>query len=65
MTQNRVTLKFEDILMVMAYWISLIQPVLLLVITLPDFTYGFGGSFRWKGIDFGIVFQGVYGNEIS
>lgn len=31
---------------------------------MPDFTYGFGGSLRWKGIDFGIVFQGVHGNEI-
>lgn len=31
---------------------------------MPDFTYGFSGSLRWKGIDFGIVFQGVYGNEI-
>ena len=31
---------------------------------MPDFTYGFGTNLAWKGIDFGIVFQGVYGNEI-
>lgn len=31
---------------------------------MPDFTYGFGTTLAWKGIDFGIVFQGVYGNEI-
>ncbi len=31
---------------------------------MPDFTYGFGGSLAWKGIDFQIAFQGVYGNEI-
>ena len=31
---------------------------------MPDFTYGFGGTLAWKGIDFAIAFQGVYGNEI-
>lgn len=31
---------------------------------MPDFTYGFGTSLAWKGIDLGINFQGVYGNEI-
>lgn len=31
---------------------------------MPDFTYGFGGSAHYKGIDFSIAFQGVYGNEI-
>lgn len=31
---------------------------------MPDFTYGFGTTLAWKGIDFGIIFQGVYGNEI-
>lgn len=31
---------------------------------MPDFTYGFGGSLSWKGIDFNIAFQGVYGNKI-
>ena len=31
---------------------------------MPDFTYGFGATLAWKGIDFGIVFQGVQGNEI-
>lgn len=31
---------------------------------MPDFTYGFGATLAWKGIDFGITFQGVYGNEI-
>lgn len=31
---------------------------------MPDFTYGFGGSFGYKGLDFEVAFQGVYGNEI-
>ncbi|BEG99192.1 SusC/RagA family TonB-linked outer membrane protein [Bacteroides sedimenti] len=31
---------------------------------MPDFTYGFGGSFMWKGLDLNIVCQGVQGNEI-
>ncbi|WP_436414083.1 SusC/RagA family TonB-linked outer membrane protein [Petrimonas sp.] len=30
----------------------------------PDFTYGFGTSLAWKGVDFNVAFQGVYGNEI-
>lgn len=30
----------------------------------PDFTYGFGTSLAWKGLDFNVAFQGVYGNEI-
>ena len=30
----------------------------------PDFTYGFGTSLSWKGVDFNVAFQGVYGNEI-
>lgn len=31
---------------------------------MPDFTYGFGGSIAFKGIDLSFAFQGVYGNEI-
>ena len=31
---------------------------------MPDFTYGFGGTFAYMGIDFAVAFQGVYGNEI-
>ena len=31
---------------------------------MPDFTYGFGGSINYKGLDFEVAFQGVYGNEI-
>lgn len=31
---------------------------------MPDFTYGFGGSFGYKGLDFSVAFQGVHGNEI-
>lgn len=31
---------------------------------MPDFTYGFGANLSWKGVDFGIIFQGVQGNEI-
>jgi TonB-linked SusC/RagA family outer membrane protein len=30
----------------------------------PDFIYGFSFSANWKGLDAGIDFQGVYGNEI-
>lgn len=30
----------------------------------PDFTYGYSLNLRWKNLDFGIDFQGVYGNEI-
>lgn len=31
---------------------------------MPKFTYGFGTSLGWKGIDFSVSFQGVYGNKI-
>ena len=31
---------------------------------MPDFTYGFGANVSWKGIDLGVICQGVYGNEI-
>ncbi|MGV4461549.1 SusC/RagA family TonB-linked outer membrane protein [Ornithobacterium rhinotracheale] len=31
---------------------------------MPDFTYGFGGKFWYKNLDFSFNFQGVYGNEI-
>lgn len=31
---------------------------------MPDFAYGFGANIAWKGIDLGVIFQGVYGNEI-
>ena len=31
---------------------------------MPDFTYGVGANIAWKGIDLGVIFQGVYGNEI-
>lgn len=31
---------------------------------MPDFTYGFGGTLGYKGIDLSFNFQGVYGNEI-
>jgi hypothetical protein len=31
---------------------------------MPDFTYSFGGTTHYKGLDFSIQFQGVYGNEI-
>ncbi len=31
---------------------------------MPDFTYGFGGSFGYRGLDFSVAFQGVHGNEI-
>jgi len=30
----------------------------------PDFTYGISATFDYKGFDFGIDFQGVYGNEV-
>ena len=31
---------------------------------MPDFAYGFGANIAWKGIDLGVFFQGVYGNDI-
>lgn len=31
---------------------------------MPEFSYGFGGSLSFKGVDFQFAFQGVYGNEI-
>lgn len=31
---------------------------------MPDFTYSFGGSVSYKGLDLQLAFQGVYGNEI-
>lgn len=31
---------------------------------MPDFTYGFGTNLNWKGIDLGIICQGVQGSEI-
>lgn len=31
---------------------------------MPDFTYGFGTSLAWKGLDLSINCQGVHGNEI-
>jgi TonB-linked SusC/RagA family outer membrane protein len=31
---------------------------------MPKFTYGFGNSLSYKGIDFSFDFQGVYGNKI-
>lgn len=31
---------------------------------MPKFTYGFGGKIWYKGFDFDINFQGVYGNKI-
>ena len=31
---------------------------------MPDFYYGFGVQFGWKGLDLSVNFQGVYGNEI-
>jgi TonB-linked SusC/RagA family outer membrane protein len=30
----------------------------------PDFTFGFGNSFSFKGFDMNIMFQGIYGNQI-
>lgn len=32
---------------------------------LPDFTYGYSTSLKYKGIDFSLALQGVYGNEIA
>lgn len=31
---------------------------------LPDFTYGFGSSFTYKGFELSVFFQGSYGNDI-
>lgn len=31
---------------------------------MPDFTYGFNGTFGYKNFDLSFAFQGVYGNEI-
>src|SRR5206468_230112 len=30
----------------------------------PDFIYGFGNTFSYKGIDLDVLLQGVYGNEV-
>lgn len=30
----------------------------------PDFTYGIGNTFSWKGFDLSIFFNGSYGNDI-
>lgn len=30
----------------------------------PDFSFGLGGNFQWKGFDMNLFFQGTYGNEI-
>ncbi|MFH4969532.1 TonB-dependent receptor [Gaetbulibacter sp. M240] len=30
----------------------------------PDFTYGFSNSFKYKGLDLNIAFQGSYGGEV-
>ncbi|MBN1599345.1 MAG: hypothetical protein JW894_13710 [Bacteroidales bacterium] len=30
----------------------------------PDFTYGFSANLEYKGFDFSILLQGVYGNDI-
>lgn len=30
----------------------------------PDFTFGFGNTFTWRGLSLYIFFDGVYGNEI-
>ena len=32
--------------------------------SLPDFTYGLGNTFSWRGLDFYIFFQGVQGRDI-
>ncbi|MEI6408559.1 MAG: TonB-dependent receptor [Bacteroidota bacterium] len=32
--------------------------------SIPDFTYGLNLSAEWKGLDFSMLFQGVYGNKI-
>ncbi len=29
----------------------------------PDFIYGIGNTFSWKGLELRVLFQGVYGNE--
>ncbi|MDD6151226.1 MAG: TonB-dependent receptor [Bacteroidales bacterium] len=31
----------------------------------PDFTYGFGSSFKWKSLMLDIQFEGSYGNDIA
>lgn len=31
---------------------------------LPDFTYGIGNTFSWKGFDLTIFFNGSYGNDV-
>ncbi|NJB82704.1 TonB-dependent receptor [Wenyingzhuangia aestuarii] len=30
----------------------------------PDFTFGFGGNFEWRGFDMRLYFQGTHGNKI-
>ncbi len=30
----------------------------------PDFSFGFGGNFEYKGFDMNLFFQGTYGNKI-
>ncbi|NIJ43905.1 TonB-linked SusC/RagA family outer membrane protein [Wenyingzhuangia heitensis] len=30
----------------------------------PDFSFGFGGNFAWKGFDMKLYFQGTHGNKI-
>jgi TonB-linked SusC/RagA family outer membrane protein len=32
---------------------------------LPDFTYGYSTSVKYRGLDFNLALQGVYGNEIA
>jgi TonB-linked SusC/RagA family outer membrane protein len=32
---------------------------------LPDFTYGFSTALKYRGFDFSLALQGVYGNEIA
>jgi TonB-linked SusC/RagA family outer membrane protein len=32
---------------------------------LPDFTYGFSTTLKYRGFDFSLALQGVYGNEIA
>ncbi len=32
---------------------------------LPDFTYGYSTTLKYKGFDFSLALQGVYGNEIA
>ena len=31
---------------------------------MPDFTFGFNNTFRWKGFDLNIFFNGSYGNDV-